>query len=210
MEKEQKKISLPKLIIVLVLLGLLLTSLLGRTLAKYITTGTIAKDTVRVAKWGVTVNASGELFKKEYITNDTTYSGGISVKADDLVFAPGTNGQTAGVTISGQPEVASRISIKDNGSSVNGWDQGEAVLWTLEVEGVPIVNGGSLHDLIGGMTANSIDLAPNADLSGAGFNISWEWPFGDGTNDVRDTYYGDKTTAPTVNFDFDIVIEQID
>ena len=59
-------------------------------------------------------------------------------------------------------------------------------------------------------TSSELDFAPNTDLSNAdnGFVIEWEWPFD--SDDVNDTYLGDKATPPTITLNLDITITQID
>lgn len=219
--KKQKR-SLPKLIIVLLIVLLISTSLLGRTLARYITSGTLADDVVRVARWGVQVTGSGTMFSDSYSTDDLGYSGDYTVISanQDLVVAPGTGETSGNFTITGTPEVAARIELVDKGSSISGWDYDpdntgtyyEPVVWTLEKygEATPILSGGSLEDLIDELENLTIDVAPNTDLSTEGFDytISWEWPFTG--NDAGDTYYGDRATAPTITLAIDIVVTQID
>ena len=82
----------------LVALCLLTTCVVGTTLAKYTTTNNAA-DTAHVAKWGVTVSASGTLFGKNYGKNTSTVASDsiiaethadINVKSTDKVVAPGT------------------------------------------------------------------------------------------------------------------------
>lgn len=210
---KKNKLTLPKVLIILLLVVLVSTSLLSRTLAKYITTDTLANDTVRVAKWGVKVEAEGDLFKDAYATDDDDYDEDSVISADSsLVVAPGTSGQTASVSITGKPEVATRIKLHDKGSQLTGWDYTggyEPVKWTLSISGAdPLVEGGSFEDLIDALEAENMEFEPNTDLSTESFDISWEWPFTG--NDDGDTYYGDKETAPTIDFKFDITITQID
>ena len=60
---------------VLMLVLVLITScFVGGTFAKYVTSGS-GTDSARVAKFGVTVTASGDLFAKEYATDDQTVVG---------------------------------------------------------------------------------------------------------------------------------------
>lgn len=212
--KEQKKLTLPRLIIVLLLVALVSTSLLGRTLAKYITSETLADDVVRVAKWGVEITAEGGLFKAVYDSDTAGFDDETVMSVDDvLVVAPGTSGQSAGVSISGEPEVAARIQIRDNGSTLEGWDysiaeNAERVLWTVGVAGNVELTNGSFQDMLDTLTSNPIEVGPNTDLSQDAFNISWSWPF-EG-NDDADTYYGNKDVAPRIILNLDIDVVQID
>jgi hypothetical protein len=99
---------------------LLSTSVISGTFAKYVTTGS-ASDTAVVAKWGVTVSASGSLFGTKYSSNNsnpvTEAASGDSIsvetKNSSNVVAPGTkseHGLTYGIT--GTPEVSTKVSAE--------------------------------------------------------------------------------------------------
>ncbi len=111
----------------LFILVLLTTCVIGATFAKYTTTGS-ASDTARVAKWGVTITASGSLYSDAYVANaeggnkdlPATWTAAspsastISVAAatrNDNIVAPGTKneGEGLGFGISGTPEVAVNV-----------------------------------------------------------------------------------------------------
>lgn len=117
-----KKNRFIKLASGLLVLCLLTTCVFGATLAKYTTAGSGA-DTARVAKWGVTVSASGSLFGKQYANKDASVgsaneiyvstSDTASVSAANNVVAPGTkNTKGLNFTVSGTPEVAYRLTIE--------------------------------------------------------------------------------------------------
>lgn len=102
---------------------LLTTCAISGTFAKYVTTAD-ANDTARVAKWGVSVTATGSLFETQYANNgaiekdeagnDIAYTV-VSSGSDDVV-APGTakeNGLTFSIT--GAPEVAVNIDFNITG-----------------------------------------------------------------------------------------------
>lgn len=213
--KKTKKNATLRVAVVLLAVTLLSTGLLGGTLAKYVTAGTTS-DTARVAKWGVTITAddTNSLFEKTYAKDDSAYSGTLSVEATAEVLAPGTSGSVVGFTVTGTPEVASRLSftVNETNSKLTGWGSYEPVLWTLTVGGTDVVDGGTFAALIAGLKAQTADFAPNTDLaSGLSYEISWEWPFYvDAASDVADTALGDLDTAPTVALDFGITITQID
>lgn len=105
----------------LVALCLLTTCVVGTTLAKYTTTNNAA-DTARVAKWGVTVSASGTLFGKNYGKNTSTVASDsiiaethadINVKGTDKVVAPGTkNNVGLKLSVTGTPEVAVKLTAE--------------------------------------------------------------------------------------------------
>lgn len=111
--RKNKIMRFASLILVLTLLS---TSVISGTFAKYTTTDS-ATDSARVAKWGVTVLASGNLFGEDYNPNSTADSvaddviGTVTTSASssdsDNIVAPGTKNDTGfTVSISGTPEVA--------------------------------------------------------------------------------------------------------
>ena len=107
-----KKNMFMRLAMALVLLVLVTTSAVGGTYAKY-TTSADKTDTARVAKWGVQLAIAGDsMFDNEYATEDTKYTGAVSVKSvdDKTIVAPGTKGSVQ-FAISGKPEVATRVVI---------------------------------------------------------------------------------------------------
>ncbi|MBQ9704393.1 MAG: hypothetical protein IJV68_07635 [Clostridia bacterium] len=103
-----------KLASILLMLCLITTCGVSSTFAKY-TTGGTATDSARVAKWGVTVELTGDdAFKNTYGT--TVQSSDVNKK----VVAPGTNGQLAEITVSGTPEVAVNMTV-DVDLELTGW-----------------------------------------------------------------------------------------
>lgn len=114
-----KKNKFVKIAICMAVLSLMTLCVVGTTFAKY-TTGGEATDTARVAKWGVTVTMEADpLFKSEYQTTDSNYSGTLSVQSSSEnvnVVAPGTDSSQANgsavFAITGTPEVAVRVDIK--------------------------------------------------------------------------------------------------
>ncbi|MBQ3138371.1 MAG: hypothetical protein IJB68_02530 [Ruminococcus sp.] len=103
----------------LMIATLLSTSIVSGTYAKYVTSDS-AKDSARVAKFGVEVKADGTLFGKNYLEADenspTTDTTGITVKSlsdpADNVVAPGTkNDKGISFSVTGQPEVDVTVKI---------------------------------------------------------------------------------------------------
>ena len=70
-------------------LVLITSCFVGGTFAKYVTSGS-GTDSARVAKFGVTVTANGDVFAKEYATDDQTVVGTIakSVISTDKALHP--------------------------------------------------------------------------------------------------------------------------
>ena len=97
----------------LLVLTLITSCFVGGTFAKY-TTQMVGSDTARVAKFGVVLTATGDMFAPEYAGNDA-----VSVKSDDNgdgtfddVIAPGTSGNAVIFTIAGAPEVDVKVTAK--------------------------------------------------------------------------------------------------
>lgn len=101
----------------LLILTLLTTCMISGTFAKYTTQAT-GGDTARVAKWGVTVNVTSDLFADAYKDTSVEYNGTTAtVKAsakNQNIVAPGTTGIGLGVASTGTPEVSYEMKIKLN------------------------------------------------------------------------------------------------
>ena len=208
---------------VLMLALVLITScFVGGTFAKYVTSGS-GTDSARVAKFGVTVTANGDVFAKEYDTNDQTVVGTIakSVISTDKVVAPGTtsNGDFVAATVAGTPEVAVRVSYKLDAASLQleNWKDADDEFYCPLVFRVKNNNGNTVISgmefqtaeamkaaLVNAVAAYTKDYAPGTDLSGKAaetLTISWEWPFETGAdgdkpaNNVKDTFLGDEAAA---------------
>ena len=120
MMKKNRMMRLASGLLVAVLIT---TSMISGTYAKYVTTAN-ASDTARVAKWGVEVAATTDLFDEDYDIDDTNktfkFAGEYSVSAasaaiddrDNLV-APGTKGSMT-FSITGVPEVAVNVNVSFN------------------------------------------------------------------------------------------------
>ena len=208
---------------VLMLALVLITScFVGGTFAKYVTSKS-GTDSARVAKFGVTVTANGDVFAKEYDTDDQTVVGTIakSVISTDKVVAPGTesNGDFVAATVAGTPEVAVRVSYKLDTATLQleNWKDGDGKFYCPLVfkvktpDGNTVISGMEFQTaeamkaaLVNAVAAYTKDYAPGTDLSGKAADtlaISWEWPFETGAdadkpaNNVKDTFLGDEAAA---------------
>ena len=199
---------------------LLTTSVISGTFAKY-TTAASGKDSARVAKFGVTITTTGDMFKDEYATDDTDVAkAGIITKsvitsgaAGDAVVAPGTSGTLAKAAITGTPEVAVRVAYEPT-LTLDGWKDGKNKEYcpiVFKVNGVTYgLNGmkdaagtvvtnpsDSIADLQtaveGAIKAYSKDYAPKTDLSEkTGEYIDVSWEWAfDKNDDAKDTHLGD-------------------
>ena len=109
--KKNKMMRLASGLLVAVLIT---TSTISGTFAKYVTEGS-AQDEARVAKFGVTVTATSELFDEDYDSFDTSIDADtdkLSVVSTSKVVAPGTeNEEMITINVTGVPEVDVRVSI---------------------------------------------------------------------------------------------------
>ena len=218
-----KKNKAMRLASVLLILVLLTSSVVGGTFAKYVT-GDDAQDSARVAKWGVTVTATGDdAFAPTYASNTAGVSGDTVVAANgtDNLLAPGTNGSLGGITITGAPEVMVDISVTADLTLI-GW----------EVDGVeycPVVftAGGKTYGTIDGvdneydtiaalctaietaLSKTQTSIAANTNLAGTyDFGITWAWAID--VDDAKDTALGNLATAPTIAFACSASVTQVD
>lgn len=208
----------------LLVLVLVTSCFVGSTFAKY-TVGGKGENTARVAKFGVTVTGSGDMFAKEYATDDQNVVGtiGKSVVSSDnsKLVAPGTeNKDFVAATITGTPEVAVRVSYKLDVAdlAIDGWNLADGSFYCPLVFKIKaadgtntVISGTGFTDvdkmkaaLVNAVAAYTKDYAPGTDLSGQAadtLTISWEWPFETGAeaekpaNNVKDTYLGDQAAA---------------
>ncbi|MBQ3330397.1 MAG: hypothetical protein IJG87_04370 [Ruminococcus sp.] len=109
-----KKNKMMRIAAILLIVTLLSTCAISGTFAKYITKGE-GSGNARVAAWGIEISMEDNLFATQYETDDADYEGEYSVvsaNGDELV-APGTKKDDAiTATISGTPEVATRLYLK--------------------------------------------------------------------------------------------------
>lgn len=122
--KKNKAMRMASALLVCVLLT---TSVVSGTFAKYVTSNS-AKDTARVANWGITITTSGSLYSDAYAkktnsnvpttwTQPSPNADSITVNSGeqyDNIVAPGTNNGDTPLTfgITGTPEVAFELSAK--------------------------------------------------------------------------------------------------
>ena len=221
---------------VLMLALVLITScFVGGTFAKYVTSGK-GEDTARVAKFGVTVKASGTTFAKEYKTDDktaTTITKSV-ISSDDKVnvVAPGTSGSMTNVTIEGTPEVAVRVSHEATVFTVENWiyknedEENPAEVFycplvitvgKTQIKGLDYNNAEAFQDAVKkAISGYSKDYDPKTDLSQIDekLDIGWAWAFEvNNDNDVKDTYLGDQAAegnAATISLTVTTTVTQID
>lgn len=223
---------------ILLVLTLITSCFVGRTLAKYVTSGE-GNDSARVAKWGVKVEVTGDGFKTEYGKEDTAANikgSTVISSTEDKVVAPGTEGTFGGVKISGKPEVAVKI-VTTADVQLSGWnvgDDGEFYCPLKFTVGDQTVNGldfskstaggedsfqSAIKKAIEDATTQEVEAGTDLSTIGDSITYSWEWPFEGGTgtataqDDVLDTKLGDNAangSAPTISIDVTTTVTQID
>lgn len=219
-----KKNRIMRVGVSLLVLTLITSCFVGGTFAKY-TTGDSGSDTARVAKFGVTVTATGDTFATSYKSGQQGYENVEVVKSgtEDKVVAPGTYGQMAGIKITGQPEVAVRISYEATKFDLGeNWKDKDGNYYCPLV--IHIRNSKELDTdkktTISGLDYTSTDefeaavkaavkeynqiFRPGTNLNSQddkNLTIDWAWNFESGddsskaANNVKDTYLGDQAAA---------------
>lgn len=212
-----KKNKMMRIASVLLMLCLLTTTVISGTFAKYVTSAT-RPDTARVAKFGVEVAFEGETFDKEYDTDNETIKASIakSVKADSAVVAPGTTSTMAKITITGTPEVAVNVKYEPQ-LTLTGWEDAdgayycpiEITIGTKTFKGNDYANAGAFADaVIAEIEGASANYEAGTALDGTAITASWSWAF-EGNDDVKDTFLGNKETAPTIEINLVVTVTQI-
>ena len=201
-----KKNKIMRAALALLVVTMLTMSIVSGTFAKYVTSGS-ANDAARVAKFGVVVEASGNLFDTTYVNKaggNTPGSTNITVKSESGdVVAPGTKSSDDGLKISvkGQPEVSVNVSLnvttandiflkgsdKDlpKMTTASGTDTFKnttdyyPVKFTLANSTRKIVDGGKLADVKTELEKLSKDYDAGTNLSNliGDLKLTWEWDF---------------------------------
>ena len=206
------------------------------TFAKYVTKDS-GSDSARVAKWGVVVDAKNfDMFTEVYETepaDPVIYSGAYSVDSytDDDVMAPGTSGEFAQIKITGQPEVATKVTIAATVALTDNWKDGAdqfycpivVTVGTTAIDGAGYTSAADFVAAIeSALEGKSAVYGPNTNLAdhydNTNLDLAWSWPFSTGdVNDIRDTALGDRAAAATsdaealkLSIAIDIIVEQVD
>ncbi len=213
---------------------LLTTCAISGTFAKY-TTAATASDKARVAMFGVEITSTGSMFSTNYYGADdatngnkvaTETKGSVDSSNTDKIFAPGTQGEMANISITGTPEVKVQVTYQGTVTLNGKWLAKLSADATAESYYCP------LKVTVGTTTLNGLDYASEAefkaaieaainattatydaltDLSTKGadaLTISWEWAF-DG-NDYADTYLGNATDKGNIEISVVTTVTQVD
>ena len=222
-----KKNAMMKIAAILMVAVLLTTCAISSTFAKYTTTGVTGTDSARVAKWGVTVNATllSNLFAARY-DNDTTDKSAISLNAQDIV-APGTTKYVALTNaVSGQPEVAVEITTAAE-VALDNWALDDSKFYCPLVFKIGATE--ATATTIDGKTFTGDDAEARLEAAikeeiekstaqyeagtdleaatGADLYISWDWAF-TGVDDAKDTDLADS--GATISISVTQTVSQLD
>ena len=215
--KKNKIMRIASVLLVAVLLSI---SAISGTFAKYVSTAE-KTETARVAKWGVNLEVTGSSFNTQYkiaeaatdpANNAIIYS--VDSSNSNNVVAPGTK-DNGGVTftISGEPEVATKVEITMDVKSdvfVKKAEEDDVycpVVFTLQQTKGKYVGEdntltditdpkqlakGTLTDIKNALAECAGTYAPKTNIA-AEYKLTWEWAFdnNDGANDENDTLLGD-------------------
>lgn len=223
-QRSQRRSSMMvRLVAVLAVTMMFTMCFVGGTFAKYTTSGT-GTDSATVAKWGVTVEGTGDTFKKAYAKDDTWFNlAANTVFSTEDVVAPGTKGTMEAFTITGTPEVAVRVTFTGTLELGDKWVDAddnyycpiEITVGNTTLKGMDYNSADAFEAAVEAkIAAFSNDYAPNKNLSTIGGDapaISWKWAFAG--NDVKDTYLGDQAAlgnAATISLEVTVTVTQID
>ena len=214
-----------RVLVALLALTLVTSCFVGGTFAKYVTSIEEAADNARVAKWGVSGTVTGGAFATSYEAHDGETELDITVESstEDKLVAPGTNGTFTGVSLTGTPEVAVKITKTATVTINDKWIDEEGAFYcpiVVTINGTPIsgLECTDANDFAGKIKAaielGSGEYEPNTNLAtitNMNGNYTWAWAF-DGDN-VSDTYLGDQAAlgnAGTIAIAASAIVEQID
>lgn len=206
--------------VALVALTLITSCFVGGTFAKYTTAG-IGTDSARVAKFGVTVTANGNMFTDRYDTADDSAT--VVAQGGAKVVAPGTKGNMASMTLVGVPEVDVKVTYKATVELSNNWEDAEGNFYfplDISVNGQEVdLSGATDKKAVISAVADAINDYSTTYKAGTDLSvgtkslaISWKWDF-EGNNDVNDTYLGDqanKGNAGRITIGVETTVTQVD
>lgn len=220
--KTNKMMRIASVLLVAVLLT---TCVISGTFAKYVKTAD-GGDQARVAKWGVGITVTGDMFSKTY---DAVDGAATTVVSEDKVVAPGTEGTLAAVTLSGSPEVDVNVAYAAE-LTLTGWevditDDGNdnPTLYcpiVITVDGTEYKIDATNDTLAKLETAveNAIatytaDIDAGTNLATADINspvVTWAWAIGDAN--ASDTALGDAAangSASTIALELTVTVTQV-
>lgn len=221
MNNKKRSSMMVRLVAVLAVTMMFTMCFVGGTFAKYVTSYS-AGDNASVAKWGVSITGTGDLFQKVY-ASDSSFVGNTVASTADVV-APGTSGNMAAFSITGTPEVAVNVAFTGTLELGDKWvDSTSAYYCPIEItvgdttfKGTTYASADEFEAAVNAKIATyKKDYAAGTDLSGIGGDapsISWKWAF-EGNDNAKDTYLGDQAAAgnaATISLAVTVTVTQID
>ena len=215
MSKKKKIIIITSLLVAVILT---ISGAFAVTFAKFTSSGSGANNTASVAKWGIKITASGNLFA-------TAYGGTlVSSSTTDKVLAHGTSGTLSNCKITGTPEVASQVTYNATVNLNGDWTDGNGAYYcplivTLKKGSTTVatLNGTSYAsasafaaDIKAKIESNFVfNFTPNQvfDSSFTSPSITWEWPAN--VNAEKDSALYGKATKPSIATDITINVRQV-
>lgn len=213
-----KKNVMMRIAAAMVVLTLLTTCVISSTFAKYTTSATLT-DKARVAKWGVAIEVSGDIFTESYNSDNVKSLGAVAEVSH--VVAPNTNGSVT-FSVSGTPEVAFDLAVSletgytdvylkektgypDYTVSPAGTFDLDAdyypVKFTLKKGTATLVDKKSLADVATALSGTSVSKTYTVSSTTIAdtYTLSWEWAASD--NDKADTLLGNIAAGTVTGVD---------
>ena len=198
---NKNKIGFLKAACLMLAVTMIAACVLSGTMAKYTSSGTVSGLTLTIAKWDVNVednDLNGEeidLSTLEWVINPID---DIPPPADQKA-APGTWGY-AQITVENLSEVDAVIKV--SGAEDIGSMTADSDGLTFKVD----PNSSSYEEIGTEITAEGVAIAMSNSVY---IYVCYQWEFGDGTNDTKDTAMGESPTDITFG-DLTITAEQSD
>lgn len=221
MNNKKRSSMMVRLVAALAVTMMFTMCFVGGTFAKYVTSYS-ASDNAGVAKWGVSITGTGDLFQKVY-ASDSSFVGNTVASTADVV-APGTSGSMAAFTISGTPEVAVNVAFTGTLDLGDKWvDSTSSYYCPIEIKvgdttfkGIDYTSADEFETAVNAkIAAFTKDYAAGTNLSTISTDapaISWTWAFSS-NEDAKDTYLGDQAAegnAATISLEVTVTVTQID
>lgn len=218
-----KKSKTWRVALVLSIVVVFCLGLTGITLARYVV-GEMSKEEAEVSRWGVEIKISDSSdFKTEYEEVESDDQLSLESSSTDRLVAPGvTDKKGMTFTITGKPEVATKISVYMSVNSDVFVDDYYPIVFTLKhtksASGAPMETvSGNLSAIEAAFEgwAETAYFEPNTDIENE-FNLTWEWNFDNGDDNSKDTLLGSlaangengtyTSSNWSVNIDYDVSI----
>ena len=218
-----KKNKMLRIASVMLVLALITTCVISGTFAKYVTNGS-GGDSARVAAWGVQIDGEGLAFAKSYNSGAVAAGASTTMK----VVAPNTNGALAAITVSGTPEVKSKVTLTGT-LTITGFGAYFPIIFTVngETYGLSGTDADNKYDNIAALITavetafnSENEYAANANIATSASTVSWAWPFHTSDDkDQADTVLGNAAAAalnntsepdaPKITFNVAVKVEQV-